>query len=154
MNNMDNAVRMRRAARFRELRKRAGISQRDLADKLDVSTQRVKNWEAGRTAIPHDAIRMAAGLLHCSVKAFDQPPGTPVRFYGRQKVTRRFSRVRPPWRIFRVEPTHKFQPPRLIDFANVSIQFAEYRPLSLYMAQSAGKTYTFTLARDIHRLPD
>lgn len=52
-----------------ELRKKAGLTQKDLAEMLGVSQPTVCAWEAGVTAIPSTYLPILADLLHCTIDA-------------------------------------------------------------------------------------
>jgi transcriptional regulator with XRE-family HTH domain len=70
--------------RLRELRELCGgLSQQELATKLGVSRQVVKNWEHGRSSL-HPAMRAAiAQAIGCRLLDLLQPPGTPVKLRRR-----------------------------------------------------------------------
>ena len=50
-------------------RKRMGLTQADMADKLNVSPQAVSNWERGESLPDISLLPDLAGVLHCSVDA-------------------------------------------------------------------------------------
>ena len=50
-------------------RRRMGLTQSDLAQKLGVSPQAVSNWERGETFPDVSALPDLAGVLHCSIDA-------------------------------------------------------------------------------------
>ena len=49
------------------LRKRAGLSQRELADMLGITNKAVSKWEVGKAKPSTDMIRKLATLFHMNV---------------------------------------------------------------------------------------
>lgn len=52
---------------LRELRKRAGLSQEELAERLDVSRQAVSKWENGSSYPELDKLMILCDLFHCTL---------------------------------------------------------------------------------------
>lgn len=52
---------------LRELRKRAGLSQEELADHIDVSRQAVSKWENGSSYPELDKLMILCELFHCTL---------------------------------------------------------------------------------------
>ncbi len=50
-------------------RKRSGLTQAEMAEKLSVSPQSVSNWERGESLPDVSILPDIAGVLHCSVDA-------------------------------------------------------------------------------------
>ena len=68
------------AARIRELRKEAGWSQAELADKINVDPARVSRYEAGRMAPSADALIRLAEAFNTSLDylLIEQAPRRPL----------------------------------------------------------------------------
>lgn len=49
------------------LRKQAGLSQSDLAEKLDVVVTAVSHWENGKAAPPSSRLPLVASILRCTI---------------------------------------------------------------------------------------
>ena len=59
--------------KIRKLRKTNGMTQADLAEKLDVCRQTVMKWEKGITEPDLDSIRAVAELFHTSSEELLDP---------------------------------------------------------------------------------
>ena len=55
-----------------KLRKKEGLSQEELANKLDVSRQTISKWEAGQTTPELEKLRNLAKLFNISVDDFNK----------------------------------------------------------------------------------
>lgn len=53
-------------ARIRSMRKLNHLTQKQLADKINVSSQVISNWERGYTNPDHEDVAMLARVLNCS----------------------------------------------------------------------------------------
>jgi len=58
---------LQRAARLRGLREAEGFSQRDLANRLDVTIRTIRNWESGFTFPQWEILRRLADFYDVSV---------------------------------------------------------------------------------------
>ncbi|MFL0365336.1 helix-turn-helix domain-containing protein [Pseudobacillus sp. 179-B 2D1 NHS] len=52
--------------RIRELRKKSGLTQRELANKVNVSPQVISNWERNYTNPDHDDVKKLSEIFDCS----------------------------------------------------------------------------------------
>ena len=52
-------------ARLAEVRRRCGLTQRQLAKAVGVQLTTVQNWERGRTGLPAKRLAALANALHC-----------------------------------------------------------------------------------------
>ncbi|KZN99393.1 helix-turn-helix domain-containing protein [Pseudobacillus badius] len=52
--------------RIRELRKKSGLTQKELADKVNVSPQVISNWERRYTNPDYDDVKKLAEIFDCS----------------------------------------------------------------------------------------
>ena len=59
--------------KLRTLRRQAGLSQRDLAQKLDLSHQQIHKYECGSNALPLERLRSLAEALGVTPNAFVFP---------------------------------------------------------------------------------
>lgn len=57
-------------AKLRELRKRRGLSQEQLAEKIDVTYQQIQQYENGSTKLNTDKLQAAAIALSVPISAF------------------------------------------------------------------------------------
>lgn len=75
--------------KIRALRKRAGLSQEQLAEKLNVSRQAVTKWESGAGIPDIDNLRAISGLFRISLDGLMglQPPDAPEREFLFESVT-------------------------------------------------------------------
>ncbi len=55
------------AARLRELRTKANLSQTELAERIGSKQRNVSNWEMGETSPPFDALPALADALAVSI---------------------------------------------------------------------------------------
>lgn len=51
---------------FKELRKKAGLTQGQLAEKLDIGQSTVASWECGKTKPRADTLIKLSGILNCT----------------------------------------------------------------------------------------
>jgi transcriptional regulator with XRE-family HTH domain len=65
--------------RLREVRERRGLTQRELAAALDVSTSLIAKWEKGRTSLSVARINQLARVLHVPPAALRTVPGSPLK---------------------------------------------------------------------------
>ena len=56
--------------RIKEARKQAGLSQKELADKLGISFQTLAQWETGKRNPKYDTLKRIADALGVSVNSF------------------------------------------------------------------------------------
>jgi transcriptional regulator with XRE-family HTH domain len=54
-------------ARLAEIRRRCGLTQRQLAKAVGVELTTVQNWERGRTRLPAKRLAALANALHCQL---------------------------------------------------------------------------------------
>ena len=65
-------------ARLAEVRRRCGLTQRQLAKAVGVKLTTVQNWERGRTGLPAKRLAALANALHCQPIDLLMLPGTGV----------------------------------------------------------------------------
>src|SRR5262249_27645482 len=65
-------------ARLAEVRRRCGLTQRQLAKAVGVQLTTVQNWERGRTGLPAKRLATLANALHCQPIDLLMLPGTAV----------------------------------------------------------------------------
>jgi len=65
-------------ARLAEVRRRCGLTQRQLAKAVGVQLTTVQNWERGRTGLPAKRLAALANALHCQPIDLLMLPGTGV----------------------------------------------------------------------------
>lgn len=58
---------MRTEERIKELRKKNNLTQKQLAEKVHVSSQVVSNWERGYTIPDSEDVKKLAEILNCSI---------------------------------------------------------------------------------------
>lgn len=58
---------MRTGARIKELRRALKLTQKQLADKVHVSSQVVSNWERGYSTPDSEDVKILASALDCSI---------------------------------------------------------------------------------------
>ena len=77
------------AARLKEIRKTAGITQTQLAHSLGVTQGLIEHYENGRSRISATRLEAIAAALHCDVKLLHDQPGSPItwRFRPRARPT-------------------------------------------------------------------
>ena len=63
-------------ARLAEVRRRCGLTQRQLAKAIGVTLTTVQNWERGRTGLPAKRLAALANALHCQPIDLLMLPGT------------------------------------------------------------------------------
>ena len=86
LNNSERKISMRAkqaalkslGARLREARINAGLTQADAADRLEVSTQTVRNWEAGRNEPGGFSIDSLASLYDVTSRQIAEPGDDPL----------------------------------------------------------------------------
>ena len=64
--------------RLAEVRRRSGLTQRQLAKAVGVQLTTVQNWERGRTGLPAKRLAALANALHCQPIDLLMLPGTGV----------------------------------------------------------------------------
>ena len=80
------------------LRRRAGYTQEDLAEALNVSRQAVSKWESGQTLPEAATLVLLAGLLDCTLDQLmreelaAEPPEPPSREEGDRALFARYNR--------------------------------------------------------------
>ena len=52
---------------LKKLRNEAGLSQQELADKMDVSTNTIQNWEKGTTKVDYSRFGLLADIFNTPV---------------------------------------------------------------------------------------
>ena len=57
-------------AKLREIRKRRGVTQEQLAECIDVTSQQIQQYESGSSRLNTDRLQMIAAALSVSVMAF------------------------------------------------------------------------------------
>ena len=65
-------------ARLAEVRRRSGLTQRQLAKAVGVELTTVQNWGRGRTGLPAKRLAALANALHCQPIDLLMLPGTGV----------------------------------------------------------------------------
>lgn len=58
---------MQTGARIKELRKKSNLTQKQLADKVHVSSQVISNWERGYSTPDSEDVKNLAIVLNCSI---------------------------------------------------------------------------------------
>jgi transcriptional regulator with XRE-family HTH domain len=65
-------------ARLAEVRRRCGLTQRQLAKALGVAITTIQDWERGRTGLPAKRLRPLADALYCQPLDLLMLPGADV----------------------------------------------------------------------------
>jgi len=50
-------------SRLRDARRKAKLTQQELADKIEVARSRIAQWETGKRYIPYDVVRQLEDIL-------------------------------------------------------------------------------------------
>lgn len=72
--------------RLRQLRKAAGLTQGELAEKLGHSQSAVSQWESGKTALTIEWMRILARLLGCQPADFLEDRDNPDRLDEEERL--------------------------------------------------------------------
>lgn len=72
--------------RVAELRRTAGMTQAELADRLDVTSRYVQSIEAGQQNLTVESLTVLAAVLDAALTALFEPPNSRVVRVGRPRT--------------------------------------------------------------------
>lgn len=108
--NREQLLRLRNrmiGAQLRQARLEANLSPEELAEKTEISVERIKAYEVGREAVPLPELEAVSGILQRSIREFQDEHGPVGEWNARQRALRDFMALPLELQVFVSRPINR-----------------------------------------------